>query len=55
LEAGVRSRIRGFIEELLEAELDGALSRRRYRRLDRRIGLVRRLFAGIVTATVSGN
>ena len=34
LEAGVRSRIRGFNEQLLEAELDGALSRGRYRRLD---------------------
>ena len=34
LEAGVRSRIRGFIEELLEAELDLALSRGRYRRLE---------------------
>jgi len=33
LEAGVRTRIRGFIEEMLEAELDGALSRERYRRL----------------------
>jgi hypothetical protein len=34
LEAGVRTRIRGFIEDLLEAELEGALSRGRYRRLD---------------------
>jgi putative transposase len=33
LEAGVRLRIRGFIEELLEAELDAALSRKRYERL----------------------
>jgi putative transposase len=32
LEARVRSRIRTFIEELLEAELDAALSRRRYER-----------------------
>ena len=32
LEAGVRSRIRGFIEELLEAELDAALGRDRYKR-----------------------
>jgi putative transposase len=32
LEAGVRSRIRGFIEELLEAELDAALGRDRYER-----------------------
>jgi transposase-like protein len=32
LEAGVRGRIRGFIEEMLEAELDEALSRRRYQR-----------------------
>jgi hypothetical protein len=30
LEAGVRLRIRGFIEELSEAELDAALSRKRY-------------------------
>src|SRR5256885_3497176 len=32
LEAGVRTRIRGFIEELLEAELDAALGRDRYDR-----------------------
>ncbi len=32
LEAGVRTRIRGFIEELLEAELDAALGRDRYQR-----------------------
>ena len=32
LEAGVRTRIRGFIEELLEAELDVALGRDRYQR-----------------------
>ena len=32
LETGVRSRIRGFIEELLEAELDAALGRDRYKR-----------------------
>ncbi|PZR82964.1 MAG: hypothetical protein DLM68_15105, partial [Hyphomicrobiales bacterium] len=32
LEAGVRVRIRGFIEELLEAELDIALARKRYER-----------------------
>jgi putative transposase len=32
LEAGVRSRIRTFIEALLEAELDAALSRKRYER-----------------------
>ena len=32
LEAGVRTRIRSFIEELLEAELDAALSRKRYER-----------------------
>ncbi len=32
LEAGVRTRIRGFIEELLEAELDAALGRERYER-----------------------
>src|SRR5271169_6419237 len=32
LEAGVRTRIRGFIEELLEAELDTALGRDRYQR-----------------------
>ena len=30
LENGVRTRIRGFIEELLEAELDAALGRARY-------------------------
>jgi putative transposase len=29
LEAGVRTRIRSFIEELLEAELEAALSRKR--------------------------
>src|SRR4051812_49776204 len=32
LEAGGRTRIRSFIEELLEAELDAALSRKRYER-----------------------
>jgi hypothetical protein len=32
LEEGVRSRIRGFIEELLEAELDAALARKRSQR-----------------------
>ena len=32
LETGVRARIRGFIEELLEAELDGALGSVRYER-----------------------
>ncbi len=32
LEAGVRTRIRGFIEGLLEAELDAALARKRYER-----------------------
>src|SRR5450631_2565739 len=32
LENGVRTRIRGFIEELLEAELDAALGRDRYER-----------------------
>src|ERR1700692_1696744 len=32
LEAGVRTRIRSFIEELLEAELDAALGRDRYQR-----------------------
>src|SRR5215207_3499249 len=32
LEAGVRTRIRSFIEELLEAELDAALCRKRYER-----------------------
>lgn len=32
LESGVRTRIRGFIEDLLEAELDAALGRARYQR-----------------------
>jgi putative transposase len=32
VENGVRTRIRGFIEELLEAELDAALGRNRYER-----------------------
>ena len=32
LEAGVRTRIRAFIEELLEAELEAALGRKRYDR-----------------------
>ena len=32
LEAGVRTRIRAFIEELLEAELEAALGRKRYER-----------------------
>ena len=33
LEAGVRQRIRGFIEAMLEAELEAALHRRRYERI----------------------
>jgi transposase-like protein len=33
LEAAVRCRIRGFIESLLEAELEAALARRRYQRV----------------------
>ena len=32
LEAAVRTRVRGFIEDLLEAELDAALARKRYER-----------------------
>src|SRR5215212_9359571 len=32
LETGVRTRIRAFIEELLEAELEAALGRKRYKR-----------------------
>jgi hypothetical protein len=32
LETAVRGRIRGFIEEMLEVELEGALQRRRYDR-----------------------
>ena len=32
LETGVRTRIRGFIEELLEAELDAVLGRDQYER-----------------------
>jgi transposase-like protein len=32
LEAGLRERIRGFIEELVEQELEAALGRRRYGR-----------------------
>ncbi|MGB6374577.1 MAG: IS256 family transposase [Methylocella sp.] len=32
LEASVRTRVRGFIEDLLEAELDAALARKRYER-----------------------
>src|SRR3954447_19445699 len=32
LEAGVRQRIRSFIEQMLEAELEAALNRRRYER-----------------------
>jgi hypothetical protein len=30
LEAAVRTRVRGFIEDLLETELDAALARKRY-------------------------
>lgn len=33
IEAGVRGRVRGFIQEMLEAELDAALSRKRYERI----------------------
>ena len=32
LEAAVRTRVRGFIEDLLETELDAALARKRYER-----------------------
>jgi hypothetical protein len=32
IEGGVRERVRGFIETMLEEELDGALCRPRYRR-----------------------
>ena len=32
IEAGLRGRIRGFIEELVEQELTGALGRRRHER-----------------------
>src|SRR3954468_11495097 len=32
LEAGVRQQIRSFIEQMLEAELEAALNRRRYER-----------------------
>jgi hypothetical protein len=38
LEVGVRARIRGFIEDLLEAELDAALRRARYERRGSRSG-----------------
>ena len=34
LESGIRTRIRGFIEQLLETELDAALGRARYERAD---------------------
>ena len=34
MEDGVRARVRGFIETMLEEELDGALSRPRYGRCD---------------------
>src|SRR4029078_12096377 len=32
IEAAIRDRVRGFIEELVDAELDAALGRLRYRR-----------------------
>ena len=32
IEAAIRDRVRGFIEELVDAELDAALGRSRYRR-----------------------
>src|SRR5437763_17083472 len=32
IEVAIRDRVRGFIEELVEAELDDALGRSRYRR-----------------------
>ncbi len=35
LESGVRTRIRGFIEGLLKAELDAALGRERYEQPDK--------------------
>ena len=42
LETGVRIRIRGFIEGLLEAELDAALGRDRYERPARAAAIGRR-------------
>ena len=36
IEAGIRDRIRGFIEELIEEELAAALGRGRYQRRQRR-------------------
>ena len=36
IEAGIRDRIRGFIEELIEEELAAALGRGRYQRRHRR-------------------
>jgi putative transposase len=38
IEAGIRDRIRGFIEELVEEELSGVLRRTRYQRPDRSAG-----------------
>jgi putative transposase len=46
LETGVRTRIRGFIEELLEAELDAALGRDRYERARRGGGNSRKSVVG---------
>src|SRR4051812_41748339 len=38
IEAGLRSRIRGFIEELVEQELEAALGRGRYERAGGAVG-----------------
>ena len=46
LESGVRTRIRGFIEQLLEAELDAALGRDRYERSGKAGGQMRSGAAG---------
>ena len=37
IEAMIRDRVRGFIENLVEAELDGAIGRSRYQRAEPRM------------------
>jgi hypothetical protein len=52
IESGVRSRVRDFIETMMEEELDAVLSRPRYGRLTPGRARRSRRLAAIATATV---
>ena len=54
IEDGVRSRVRGFIETMLEEELDGVLSRPRYGRRKPSDGDGERPVAAAATAIANG-